>query len=61
MQTCHSYLAGQLVRSRKELHINSHSVIPAPRTTRTPSERAASSGWLSTTLLHPIMSELGRH
>ena len=35
-----------------------HSVIPAPRTTRTQEERAASSVWLSRTLPHLIMSEL---
>ena len=43
--------------SRNRPRINGHSVIPTPRTTRTQYERAASSVWLSRTLLHPIMSE----
>ena len=34
-----------------------HSVVPAPRTTGTQKERAASSVWLGRTLLHRIMSE----
>ena len=34
-QTCHSRLAGKRVLSRNRPRSNGHSVIPAPRTTRT--------------------------
>ena len=51
-------MAGKLVVSINGARIKGHSVIPAPCTTRTQSERAASSVWLGRTLLHLIMSEL---
>ena len=48
---------GKLVLSRNRPRTKGHSVIPAPRTTET-QEPAASSVWLSRTLLNPIMSGL---